>query len=167
MQAITEKNTMYVPHVVVIEARTLPPLSDVLYQKTVEALDHGHIGHSRVSVPTLLGAPLAMRTVIEATRGAAALSGSDWRRPDGYIVIGTLIESLDPYPETTYREIVRSIQDLACYYTIPVGYVIIFNRDVNIQESQIKHAVEGVQNCMNLMELKRHMGLTPGAILTP
>lgn len=157
---------MYVPHVVVIEVRNVPSISDRLYQKTVKILEQSNVGHSRVSVPSLLGSPVAIRIIIEATRGAA-VSGSDWRRPDGYIVLGCVIQDQETYIETTYRETMRSIQDLACYYTIPVGYGFVFAPTTDIQEADIDVSLENIYNCLTLMDLKRQMGLTPGSILTP
>lgn len=154
----------YVPHVVIIEARTVAEHLDLLYDQTVENLETARIGHSRVTIPTLLSAPITMRTIIEATRGAA-LSGNNWRRPDGYLILGCFREN-DLYPETTYREIVRAVQDLACYYTIPVGYALLFPEHIKDQSYRAR-VREGVANCVSVMELKRQMGLTPGAILTP
>lgn len=157
---------MYTPHVVIIEVRSLPLIADKLYHKTVQKLEQAHIGHSRVSIPSLLAAPIAIRIIIEATRGAA-MSGSDWRRPDGYILLGCLIHDQEPYAETTYRETIRSVQDLACYYTIPVGYALVFNKTSEIAETQMDASLENIHNCLTLMDLKKQMGLTPGSILTP
>jgi 6,7-dimethyl-8-ribityllumazine synthase len=154
-------------HIVVIEARNVPDLADKLYTNTVRTLDARKVGHSRITVPHVLNLPVALRTVIEATRGGGGVSGTEWRRPDGYIILGSFIESQQNYTETIFREILRNIQDIACYYTLPVSYGFIANAKAPVSEAQITQAVENATACIHLIDLKKQLGLTPGAILAP
>lgn len=157
-----------VPHVVVIESRTYADISDDLFRGCVMELESHGIAHSRVTVPALLDLPAALRIIIEATKSNNMVS-SDWRKPDGFIVIGTILRSEIGCADLVYQEALRSLQDLACYYTLPVSYGIIISNTIE-QAKSIAHPQSGnkggetAQSCLALMDLKRKLGLMSGAI---
>lgn len=154
------------PHIVVIESRGVPEVADKLYNGVVKFIDAHKMGHSRISVPNVLSLPVAMRTLIEATRGGGFSSG-EWRRPDGYMILGAFIESHQTHTDLIFREVLRNVQDLACYYTLPVGYGFIYNSKSPPPEGHITQAVQNACACLSLIDLKKQLGLSPGAILAP
>ncbi len=158
---------MYLPHIVILEARNQTKLADLLYQSVAQVLEVKGIGFSRVTIPTVLELPTAFRIIIEATKGDGANKSGDWRRPDGYVVLGSFIKSDMPYNQIAYGEVLRALQDLSCYYTLPVGFGMIVAENL---ENTFNYADLGrgaAQTCLALIELKSQFGLQPNAILAP
>ena len=161
----------HIPHVVLIESRLYSDVADELYRGAALELEHHGIAHSRITVPGLLELPLALRTVIEATKSGSMVS-TEWRKPDGYVILGALLRSEIGCVDLVYQEVLRSIQDLACYYTLPISYGLIIANTLEqvMSVSSVQGGNKGseaAQACISLMELKRKLGLQSGAILTP
>ncbi len=157
-----------VPHVVIIESRMYGDISDDLFRGAVMELESHGVAHSRVTVPALLDLPVALRIVIEATKTNSMVS-SDWRKPDGFIIMGTILRAEIGCADLVYQDVLRSLQDLACYYTLPVSYGLIIANTIE-QAKSVAHPQAGnkggetTQSCLALMDLKRKLGLTSGAI---
>lgn len=158
---------MYSPHIVILEARNQAKLADLLFQSAAQPLEVKGIGFSRVTIPTVLELPTAFRIIIEATKGNGENHSADWRRPDGYIILGSFIQSDMPYNHVAYGEVVRALQDLSCYYALPVGLGMVVAETL---ESTFNYAETGrgaTQTCLALIDLKSQFGLPPSAILAP
>lgn len=163
--------TQTIPHVVIVESRFYSEISDELYKGAGLELESHGIAHSRITVPGILELPIALRIVIEATKSGSIVS-TEWRKPDGYIILGTLLRGEIGCSDLVYQETVRAIQDLACYYTLPVSYgLIIANsieqaRAVSLPQGGNKGG-EAAQSCLALIDLKRKLGLQSNAIISP
>lgn len=59
------------------------------------------------------------------------------------------------------------MQDLACYYTLPISYGFVAHAKAPVPEAAITQAVQNACACINLIDLKHQLGIAPGAILTP
>jgi 6,7-dimethyl-8-ribityllumazine synthase len=155
-------------HVVIIESRNYTEVSDDLFRGAVMELETHGVAHSRVTVPSILDLPVALRTIIEATKANSMVS-TDWRKPDGFIIVGTILRAEIGCADLVYQESLRSLQDLACYYTLPVAYGIIIANTIE-QAKSVAHPQggnrggEAAQSCLALMDLKKKLGLTSGAI---
>jgi 6,7-dimethyl-8-ribityllumazine synthase len=161
----------HIPHVVIIESRLYSDVADELYRGTALELEHHGIAHSRISVPGLLELPIALRTIIEATKSGSMVS-TEWRKPDGYVILGALLRAEIGNSDLVYQEVLRSIQDLACYYTLPIAYGLIIANTLEqiFSVSSVQGGNKGseaAQSCFALMELKRKLGIQTGAILSP
>ncbi|CAO4838364.1 MAG: 6,7-dimethyl-8-ribityllumazine synthase 1 [Holosporales bacterium] len=161
----------HTPHVVIIESRFYPDIADELYRGAALQLEHHGIAHSRITVPGALELPAALRIVIEATKSGSMIS-TEWRKPDGYVILGALLRAEIGCADLVYQEVLRSLQDLACYYTLPVSYGLIIAN--TIEQSMSVASVQGgnkggeaAQSCLSLMDLKRKLGLHSGAVLSP
>ncbi len=158
---------MYSPHIVILEARNHLKLADLLYQSSAQALEVKGLAFSRVTIPTVLELPTALRIIIEGTKGDGENHSADWRKPDGYIVLGSFIKSDMPHNQVAYGEVLRALQDLSYYYALPVGFGMVVAEN---SESAFNYAEIGrtaAQTCLALIELKSQFGLPPSAILAP
>ena len=160
-----------VPHIVVIESRFHTDISDELYKGAGLELENSGIAHSRITVPGILELPIALRTVIEATKSGSVV-GAEWRKPDGYIILGALLRGEIGCADLVYQETLRSLQDLACYYTLPVAYGLIIGN--TIEQARSVSSVQGgnkggeaAQSCLALVDLKRKLGLQSNAVMDP
>lgn len=159
------------PHIVIIESRFHSEISDELYRGAALELEKHGIAHSRITVPGILELPIALRTVIEATKSGTIVN-TEWRKPDGYIVLGSLLRGDIGCADLVYQEALRSLQDLACYYTLPVSYGIVIastieqSRSVSLVQGGNKGG-EAAQSCLALMDLKNKLGLPAGSIINP
>jgi 6,7-dimethyl-8-ribityllumazine synthase len=159
--------TPYEFHVVILEARDKTKVSEQLYKSVVKTLEINRIGHSRITLPSVLELPPALRIAIEATKGTEPNKGTGWQRPDGYIILGSFLKSEMACNSLVYTEVLRSLQDLACYYTLPISYGLIVADaiDENANYGELGHSA--ALSCINLIDLKQRFGLEPSSILAP
>jgi len=159
------------PHIVIVEARSYTEIADELYRGAALELEHHGIAHSRITVPNMLDLPIAVRTVIEATKNGSMVS-TEWRKPDGYVVLGTLLRAEIGCADLVYQEVLRSLTDLSCYYTIPISYGLVITNTVEQAMSVCNPQAgnkggEASQSVMAVVDLKKKLGLSSGAILQP
>lgn len=154
-------------HVVILEARDKTKISEKLYKSVVQTLEINRVGHSRITLPSALELPLAFRIAIEATKGTEPSKGASWQRPDGYIILGSFLKNEMACNSLVYTETLRSLQDLACYYTLPISYGLIVADavDENADYRELGHSA--ALSCINLIDLKQRFGLEPSSILVP
>jgi 6,7-dimethyl-8-ribityllumazine synthase len=157
----------YEYHVVILEARDNGKLSEQLYKSVVQTLQINRIGHSRITLPSVLELPVAFRIAIEATKGTEIKDTNTWQRPDGYIFLGSFLKNEMACNSLIYTETLRSLQDLACYYTLPISYgmVVADCIDENSNYGELGHSA--ALSCINLIDLKQKFGLEPSSILAP
>jgi 6,7-dimethyl-8-ribityllumazine synthase len=158
---------MYLPHIVIIEARNQAKLADLLYQSVAQVLEVKGIGFSRVTIPTALELPTALRIIIEATKGSGENHSTDWRRPDGYVILGSFIQTDMPCNQIAYGEVLRALQDLSCYYALPAGFGMVVAENLEAAFNYAEIGRHAAQTCLSLIELKSQFGLPPSAILAP
>lgn len=133
-----------------------------LVQSTLEHLDKQGVHYNKISVTHLLECPLALRFAIETFR---ASTEKHFRKPDGYIILGFLQggETLDA---VVYEEALRSIQDMGCYYGLALSHHTLFEGCVDQQDPRMI-AERVVFSCLNLIQIKKQLGLHPSHISAP
>ena len=104
-------------HVVILDARDKTKISEQLYKNAVQTLEIHRIGHTRITLPSVLELPTAFRIAIEATKGNEINKENSWQRPHGYIMLGSFLKNEMARHSLVYAEVLRSLQDLACYYS--------------------------------------------------
>lgn len=159
------------PHVVVVEARSYSDITDELYRGTVLELEQHGIAHSRITVPNIIDLSLAVRVVIEATKNGSMVS-TEWRKPDGYVILGVLLRAEIGCADLLYQEVLRSLNDLACYYTLPISYGLVIantpEQAMSVSSPQGGNkGGDAARSTIAIMDLKRKLGLNAGAILQP
>jgi hypothetical protein len=158
----------YQPHVALIEGCNNPAVSEALYASVAKELEVKNIGHTRLSVASTLDLAPAFRLVIEASKSGGFNSPNQWRRPEGYILLGSLLEESTPSLDSVYRELLRSVNDLSCYYGLATGSGIVLANDT---QSALKDsnevAIGVVASCLSLMALKQRLGISPNAVHLP
>jgi len=159
--------TQYEFHVVILEARDKTKISEQLYKNAIQTLEIHRIGHTRITLPSVLELPSAFRIAIEATKGNEVNKESNWQRPHGYIMLGSFLKNEMACNSLVYTEVLRSLQDLACYYTLPIsyGFIVADAIDGSANYGELGHSA--ALSCINLIDLKQKFGLEPSSILVP
>lgn len=134
-----------------------------LIQKSLEMLEQQGVHFNKVSVHHLLETPLALRFAIETFRTSTE---KHLRKPDGYIIFGFLQgeETLDA---VVYEEALRSIQDMACYYGLALSHHTLFEGQKQADQDMVAIAERVVFSCLNLIQIKKQLGLHPSHISAP
>lgn len=162
-----------------------------LYQGAVRVLEEQGIDHLRVKVPGVFELPIAMRIIVEATKGLSmgyGVRGSIMRkmqeplphdgwtvpkefpRPDGYITIGSLIRGETNFYEVACGHTIRALQEIAVTYGLAHGFGVLMTDTV--EQARLRSRLEGGINkgreaavaCVSMMVLKHGLGINPGAL---
>ena len=149
------------PHILMIEARFYADVADELARGAIAALEEGGATHERVAVPGVFEIPAAVRMSI---RSMDFFGGR--RRYDGYIALGCVIRGETSHYDYVCGESARKLQDLACDYTLALGYGILTceNRDQAWDRASLEGRNKGgeaARACLEMIEFKRHFHLFP------
>ena len=145
--------------VLIIETFATDPKQNILIEEVTQVFGAEKISYARVAVTHILEAPIALRLAVETMKVG---SESKLHRPDGFIILGH-IQKNEPFPSIVYEEVIRSLQDMACYYGLALSHGIFFEDGQNTAFGGQKAAL----SCMNLMRLKTQFGLNPSHISAP
>ena len=149
-------------NILIIDMKSEHAFYQTLVQSTLEHLDQQGVHYNKISVNHLLECPLALRFAIETFRTSTE---KHFRKPDGYIILGFLQggETLDA---VVYEEALRSIQDMGCYYGLALSHHTVFEGVAEQEDVRIT-AERVVFSCLNLIQIKKQLGLHPSHISTP
>lgn len=145
--------------VLIIETISPEGRANLLTEEAIQFLTTEKIGYTRVGVTHVLEAPIALRLAVETLKVGLE---SKLHRPDGYIILGYVSKN-EAFPEAVFEEVVRSLQDMACYYGLALSHGIYLEDTQNTAFGGQKAAL----SCMNLMRLKTQFGLNPSHISAP
>ncbi len=133
-----------------------------LVQESIVILDKEGIHHSKVSVNHILEAPIALRFAVETFR---SMNESKVRNPNGYLVFGFIPKS-EVFESVVYEEVLRSLQDMACYYGLALSHHTLF--ETKETEKEVGDLAQRmVFSCLNLIQMKKQFGLQTNHISTP
>ncbi|MBX9977504.1 MAG: hypothetical protein K2X98_04595 [Alphaproteobacteria bacterium] len=133
-----------------------------LVQSAVALLDAQGVHYTKLSVSHLLEAPIALRFAVETFRST---SDRHMRKPDGYMVLG-FVPITESFESVVYEEVLRSLQDMACYYGLALSHHTCFeSREGGIDAATI--AERTLYSCLNLIHIKKQFGLQTNHISTP
>src|SRR5258706_7849867 len=103
-------------HVLIVEARFYPDLSDELLKGAVGEIEKSGGSWEKVTVPGALEIPAAIRFAIRAMD----LVGGR-RRYDGYVALGCVIRGETLHFEIVSKESARGLMDLSVQHTVAIG----------------------------------------------
>lgn len=149
-------------NILVIDMQSNLDVYQSLVQSTLEHLDQQGVHYNKISVNHLLECPLALRFAIETFRTSTE---KHFRKPDGYIILGFL-QGGEAFDAVVYEEALRSIQDMGCYYGLALSHHTVFEGRVDSQDVQ-NIADRVVFSCLNLIQIKKQLGLHPSHISAP
>ena len=149
------------PHILIVEARFYVDIADELVRGAIAALEDGGATHERVTVPGAFEIPAAVRMAI---RSLDFFGGR--RRYDGYIALGCVIRGETSHYDYVCGESARKLQDLACDYTLALGYGILTcdTREQAWERASLEGRNKGgeaARACLEMLELKRQFHLFP------
>lgn len=149
------------PHIMLVEARFYPAISDELAKGAVKAMEAAGATHERFAVPGVFEIPAAIQMAIRA-RSFSTLT----QRFDGYVALGCVIRGETTHYDYVCNESARGLQDLALRYTIALGYGILTveNEAQAWARARVNEKNKGgaaAQACLDMIELKRRFNLYP------
>jgi 6,7-dimethyl-8-ribityllumazine synthase len=149
------------PHIMIVEGRFYEDIADELFRGAVETLQAAGATYERFAVPGAFEIPAAIRYSV---RSMDVFSGR--RRFDGYIALGCVIRGETSHYDYVCGESARKLQDLACDFTLAVGYGILTveNREQAWDRAAVDRRNKGrdaAQACLQMLDLKRQFRLYP------
>jgi len=149
------------PHILIIEARYYDEIADNLRAGTVEVLEKAGASYEVVTVPGAFEIPAAIKIAIRSLDFYAGR-----RRADGYIALGCVIRGETSHYDHVCTETSRKLQDLACTYTLALGYGLLTVENVEqaverARRDRRNKGAEAAQACLDMIEVKRRFHLYP------
>ena len=149
------------PNILIVEARFYDDIADELRRGAVAELDQAGAAHEAVAVPGAFEIPAAIRMAI---RSMDFFGGQ--RRYDGYIALGCVIRGATSHYDYVCAESARKLQDLACEYTLALGYGILTcdTREQAWERASVEGRNKGgevARACLQMIDLKRQFHLFP------
>jgi len=102
------------PHILIVEARYYPDLSDALLEGAKAALDEAKATYDVVIVPSALELPVAVAMALDGAENGAT-------EYDGYVVLGVVILDETKRSHIIANESSRAIMDLAVSESLAIG----------------------------------------------
>ncbi len=149
------------PHVMIVEARFYDDIADELVRGATQVLDAAGVSYERHSVPGAFEIPAAIRFAVRSFD-----LFSDRRRFDGYVALGCVIRGETSHYDHICGESARALQDLACTYSLALGYGILTveTHEQAVARAAIDQVNKGgvaAQACLDMIDLKTHFQLYP------
>lgn len=150
---------MHQSHVVILESRRFPDITEQWYNMAVNALAQQGTTHSRITVPNSADLPIALRMLLNTVHLS---NDSNMRIPDGYLILG--LNCNGDMMEQNHHSIWDAILNLTTQAGVAASNVLIFEKEgENLNYSATRYAStiqSAVQSLINLMML-RHQLLNP------
>jgi 6,7-dimethyl-8-ribityllumazine synthase len=149
------------PHLLIVEGRFYDDIMDTLVEGAVAALDRAGATYERLPVPGAFEVPNAVRM---AVRSLDFFAGR--KRFDGYIALGCVIRGETTHYDYICAESARKLQDIACEYSLALGYGILTCETVEQAWERAKpdrkdKGGDAARACLAMIEVKRHFRLYP------
>jgi 6,7-dimethyl-8-ribityllumazine synthase len=148
-------------HVLIVEARFYPEISDELLKGTVTEIENNGGSYERITVPGALEIPPTIRFAIRAMD----LVGGR-RRYDGYVALGCVIRGETTHYDIVAGESARGLMTLALEHTVAIGNGILTveNEAQAWARARVNEGNKGgdaARATLAMIEVKRHFGFFP------
>ena len=149
------------PNILIVEAPYYQEICAELIRGAIAVLDEHQATYERVEVPGAFEIPAAIAISIRALDFYAAR-----RRFDGFIALGCVIRGETSHYTYVCSESARALQDLACRYSLAIGYgiVTVDSREQAIERASVDRRNKGgeaARACLQMLDVKRHFNLYP------
>ncbi len=143
----------------IVEARYYDDIADELIRGALSVITQAGVTYERYQVPGAFEIPAAIRFAIRSLEFESRL-----RRIDGYIALGCVIRGETSHYDYICGESARALQDLACTYSIALGYGILTveNHDQAVERAAVDKRNKGgdaATACLEMIELKKRLKL--------
>jgi 6,7-dimethyl-8-ribityllumazine synthase len=149
------------PHILIVEARYYDEIGEQLQKGALRRLEQAGASYEIIQVPGAYEIPAAIKVAIRSLDFYAGR-----RRADGYVALGCVIRGETSHYDHVCNETARKLQDLACTYTLALGYGILTVETVDqaIERARVDGRDKGgeaAQACLDMIEVKRRFHLFP------
>jgi 6,7-dimethyl-8-ribityllumazine synthase len=140
-------------HVLIVEARFYPQISDELLRGATAALSAAGATFDRVEVPGVFEIPAAIRMAVAA---------ADRRSYDGYLALGCVIRGETTHYDIVANESARALQDLVCAFTVALGFGVLTVENeaqawARACVDKKNKGAEAARACLAMIDLKRRL----------
>lgn len=147
---------MHQPHVVILESRRFPDITEQWYNVAVGALTQQGISISRVTVPHSTDLPIAFRMLLDKVHNS---ENASLRSPDGYLVLG--LNYKGDMHEQNHHNVWQLVYELATKAGLPFSSVLEFEEEgpnlANAATRYVSKIQLAVQSLVNLMMLRHQL----------
>lgn len=150
-----------VPHIMIVESRNYPDITDMLLEGAMTVLDREKTSYERFAVPGTLEIAQAVKY---AVRGLDFYTAR--RRFDAYIALGCVLPGETDYHDIVCRESAAALMKLSLDHTLAIGNGIIAcgNRDQAIERANPEgknRGGEAARSALEMLRMKSHFGIFP------
>ena len=149
------------PRILIVQARFYEDVADELLRGACATLDQAAADYETVAVPGAFEIPAAVRMALRSMdfRGGQ-------RRYDGFVALGCVIRGETSHYDYVCAESARKLQDLACEFTLAIGYGILTceNHEQAMARARVSERDKGgdaARACLAMIEVKRFFHLFP------
>jgi 6,7-dimethyl-8-ribityllumazine synthase len=140
-------------HVLVVEARFYPQISDELLRGATTALSAAGVSFDRVEVPGVFEIPGAIRM---------AVAVADRRSYDGFLALGCVIRGETTHYDIVANESARALQELVAEFALAVGFGVLTVENeaqawARARVDKKNKGAEAAQACLAMISLKRRL----------
>ncbi len=142
------------PHILIIEARFYEPLADEMVTGAIRKLESVKATYERLAVPGAFEIPAVI---------AAAHSGKQAKKFDGYIALGCVIRGETTHYDYVCGESARGLQELAIRHSLAIGYGILTveNEEQAWERAKLDKGDKGgmaAEACLAMIDVRRRFG---------
>ena len=141
-------------HILIVEARYYPDISDELLRGATAALSAAGATFDRVEVPGVFEIPGAIRMAVAATDQAP--------RYDGYLVLGCVIRGETTHYDIVANESSRALQTLVCEFALALGFGVLTVENeaqawARARVAEMNKGGEAARACLAMIDLNRRL----------
>jgi len=145
-------------HVLIVEARFYPQISDELLRGATDALNAAGATFDRVEVPGVFEIPGAIRMAVAA---------AERRLYDGFLALGCVIRGETTHYDIVANESARALQELVAEFTLALGFGVLTVENeaqawARARVDKKNKGAEAAQACLAMIGLKRRLAAAPG-----
>jgi 6,7-dimethyl-8-ribityllumazine synthase len=141
-------------HILIVEARYYPDISDELLSGATAALNAAGASFDRVEVPGVFEIPAAIRMAVAATDSAP--------KYDGYLVLGCVIRGETTHYDIVANESARALQILVCEFGLALGFGVLTVENeaqawARARVAEMNKGAEAARACLAMIDLQRRL----------
>jgi 6,7-dimethyl-8-ribityllumazine synthase len=147
------------PHILIIESRAYPEISDALAKSAVQVLIENDCTYDRITVPGVFEIPAAIKYAVKAMQ---IFDGEG--RYHGFVALGCVVRGESGGYRQVREESIRGLRELAGEYSLAIGNGIVIAGDLDQAMAQAaadqgNHGGQAARTCVDMMGLKQRFGL--------
>jgi 6,7-dimethyl-8-ribityllumazine synthase len=141
-------------HILIVEARFYPDISDELLRGATAALGAAGATFDRVEVPGVFEIPGAIRMAVAATDSTP--------KYDGYLALGCVIRGETTHYDIVANESARALQSLVCEFALALGFGVLTVENeaqawARARVAEMNKGAEAARACLAMIDLKRRL----------